>query len=1025
MTHSTKRVWRHALAILALSLALGSGPLTAQNGVLLVQVNGEDGPVAGATVELSYLGQLFSRAVTEPDGSARLIGLPGGTFDVSVQAMGFEISVVEGVRVELDATRTLEVALETMPIELEGITIRSERLQIERENAEFSTVVDEMAMELLPLAHDVKQVVALTPGARAGNVWGGASFQANNYRIDGLSANHPGVGGDLLQPSINWIERIEVRGLGAGAEFGGFQGGLIDIVTKQGTDAFEGTIRTNFENGALNASNLIGTEIGTEVTGRVDVEGEVRGPIVQDRLFYYLSGRHIEEDRHALNHLTLVEGEHSPLLEERSEDMAFGKLTWKPGPTHVLEVSGAYVNVRADNYGVTGYEASGAAHRYTSPTWFVNASWMEVLSTWGIVEARLNHFSRDERHEPYGGRDMPGIRTFALTPPHTAYGNNPFALRSAPSSTSASAMGTFRLHTGTLEHVIKVGGEYTRGGFIDQRIRTGGMTWMPVNRSWFDPSDPATWSHRSSKWIPSQWGGEVDLDADVARAALFAQSAIALGTQIVISPGVRWNRWQGWLTPTTGDRFLAVEDQALDPRVGLTVNLTSDGRFVAKAHWGRYHQDMISQMFDRVAGADVFTNEEFWYYTGEPFTDPTTHFTEAERDAMVAQGLFRRESVVALNETGPVQDYRQPYIDQWLVGLEKRIGSSVKIEALYARRSNRAMVALVDLNRATNYTLFPRVRVFDESGHVLPFSGGSTWLEEVYLPNYVLLERLRCKANADCPDLPGIPGMTYADTLGLTWDPNYVLTTAPDARREFGQFQLTLEVAKPSWGASFSYVRTDLEGNLDNVSGYADPETFGAGQYVHVNEGVNAYGTLENFAEQEAKVSVWGILPWEFRGGLFWTFRSGDHYSPRFRHSGMGFYQYRVNTRVQSGGSSGAVVLDPGDQLDFRLFWPLEGHHVYVGPRGRPTLFRRAIWDLHMERGFPLRGLDLSVSLDLFNAFGNQSVTELNTMVNNGPDYWYYLDRPGGGGVPANQYYKAVLERVQPRTMRIGLIVHF
>ena len=46
-------------------------------------------------------------------------------------------------------------------------------------------------------------------------------------------------------------------------------------------------------------------------------------------------------------------------------------------------------------------------------------------------------------------------------------------------------------------------------------------------------------------------------------------------------------------------------------------------------------------------------------------------------------------------------------------------------------------------------------------------------------------------------------------------------------------------------------------------------------------------------------------------------------------------------------------------------------------------------------------------------------------MVNNGPDYWYYLDKPWRESVPANQYYKAVLERVQPRTMRIGLIVHF
>ncbi|NIQ52235.1 MAG: hypothetical protein GWN71_01735, partial [Gammaproteobacteria bacterium] len=64
---------------------------------------------------------------------------------------------------------------------------------------------------------------------------------------------------------------------------------------------------------------------------------------------------------------------------------------------------------------------------------------------------------------------------------------------------------------------------------------------------------------------------------------------------------------------------------------------------------------------------------------------------------LAEEGLFTRESVVVLNETGPVRDYRQPYVEQWLVGLEKQFGTSVKLEALYARRTNRDMVALVDV----------------------------------------------------------------------------------------------------------------------------------------------------------------------------------------------------------------------------------------------------------------------------------------------------------------------------------------
>ena len=71
--------------------------------------------------------------------------------------------------------------------------------------------------------------------------------------------------------------------------------------------------------------------------------------------------------------------------------------------------------------------------------------------------------------------------------------------------------------------------------------------------------------------------------------------------------------------------------------VGLVIS-----SLVAKAHWGRYHQNLISQMFDRVAGADVFTNEEYWYYTAGDLADPRKTFTVEERDALAAAAVGRR-----------------------------------------------------------------------------------------------------------------------------------------------------------------------------------------------------------------------------------------------------------------------------------------------------------------------------------------------------------------------------------------------
>ncbi len=1013
-------LWPGFLFLLALVFAAPSQG-AAQSGVLMVRVKGPGGPIQNATVEVFFQEAVLRRAGTDEEGMAR-IGLPAGTYTIRVESLGHGVKEFAEIRIEPGRSRGLEVELELAPIAMEGLTVRAARVQIQRENTEFTTQVDEAAIRLLPMTTRAEDLVALTPGARPGHVWGGANFQANSYRVDGLSANHPGMGGDLLQPSIYWIDRMEVRGLGAGAEFGGFQGGLIDVMTKRGTNRFQGAFRTTFENDLLTGTNLVKTEIGTEVTGRVSMEGEVRGPIVTDRLFFFLGGRWVSMDSHALNHLPGDERDHTPFQEEQTEGKFFGKLTWTPSEKHFLEFSGAYTNVEADNYGITGYEGPGAAHRYSSPTWFVNGSLTEFFTDWFVLEAKVNHFSRDERHGAYQGKEVPGIRTFSLTPPYTAFGNAPFTLRSAPSSTSANLQGTFQLRTGELEHTVKVGGEYTRGSFLDQRIRNGGMTWLAANRTQFDAADTETWSAPNSTWVASRWGGEVRLDADVSNAAAYVQSSLSLGSRVVLTPGLRWNQWKGWLTPTSGERFQAVQATGLDPRVGVSVDLTRDGTLVAKAHWGRYHQHLISQMFDRVAGADVFTNEEFWYYSQGPIPTTTTTFTQAQRDALAEEETFVKRGEIILNETGPVQDYKQPYLDQWLIGLEKQVGNWMKFEALYTRRVNKDMVALVDLNRETNYTRYKGVRAFDSSGKPVPYSGGSVYLEELYVPNNLIIERLKCLAEAGSCTLE-VPGYAWGDTVNLSWNPEYVLTTAPDAKREMSQFQLSMEIARPEWGASLSFVATNLEGNLDNVSGYDDPDTYSAGPYVRVNEGVNSYGSLDNFSDREWKISIWGILPWQLRGGAFWTFQSGDHYSPQWRLYGLGFFTYRVGTGAlrQDG-----LTERQGEEIDYQLLSPMEGHNVFVGPRGHWTMERRSNLDIRLERMFRYRGRDLAVSLDVFNVLRSEAITQLNTMVNNGPDYGFRTSYSlFSSGILPNQYYKAAQDRVAPRSFRLGVSAYF
>ena len=108
------------------------------------------------------------------------------------------------------------------------------------------------------------------------------------------------------------------------------------------------------------------------------------------------------------------------------------------------------------------------------------------------------------------------------------------------------------------------------------------------------------------------------------------------------------------------------------------------------------------------------------------------------------------------------------------------------------------------------------------------------------------------------------------------------------------------------------------------------------------------------------------------------------------------------------------------------LLYPLEGHDIYVGPRGKWTLERRNVLDLRLERMFRYRGKELSVSLDMFNVLRNEAITKLNTMVNNGPDYGYRTSYSMfSPGIAPNQYYEAPQERVVPRSVRVGVAAYF
>lgn len=972
-------------------------------------------PIAAADVSVSRGTGSPSRASTDAGGGWRITHLAPGDWLVSVRRVGYRPASVPA-RIAGGASTRLTITLEPVPFLLDSLIASAPALRISTTSTELGTRLTVDEISVLPTTVDVRQLVQLTPGARPNQIWGGAGDQANAYLLDGTLVNHVGVGGVFFLPSPSWIESFEVRGLGAGAELGNFQGGLVDVVTLNGGNVLEGRFRSSFESHRFNGSNLVPEEVGRELSHRRELDGQLRGPLLRDKLHFALFGHLIDEEERIPNQLPGTDAEFTAAAPATRDVRWLGKLSWKPGRQDDLQWSLMGRHLHGDRVGQTGFETPEATERLRDWSLTGSLAWKRVWSARSTFEVRAGGYLARQRQEPYGGELAPGVETFTTASLVPRYGNAPFLTRAEPVSLSLSARWHRRGRVAGLEHELIAGGELVRGGWMFDRRRSAGMTWQPWPSAGFHSENPATWPGSPFAWMPEKtigtlWGGEVRLDSEVSSDALFLQDHIRVTRWLRINPGLRYGWWSGSLTPLSGPQFTAVRDQALEPRLGLIADLDGKGGFVAKAHFGRYHQSMFASLFDRVEGADVFSDQERWSYLGTPPATRQTAFTRAQRDDLAASGVFRLEERIGLNQVGRVENYRQPYVDQGILALERSFGGRWKAGLIYVHRRNRNQVALVDRNIASNYTIIENVVVRDRLPVPLYLNDEPLVLEKLALSNRdVIRVWNQIKAGALPLEHPTQlmfpPGMSFAQLDALRYEPDFVLTTVPKARRHFDQLQVAVDARYRSWWAGGSFVLTFLTGNFNAISGADDYSTGGPGPFVRLNEQFNFEGSLANQSRFEGKLHAGALLPFRLKGGMFFSIAGGDRVTPTLT----------ISTLVTQFA---LVVPDPEQPtvLEAKPFAPqllasINGERMFLLPRGSYRFETRASLDLHLERTVAVGRRELELTLDGFNVLGDRSISAIETNVNSTV------------GIFSHDYGRA-RARVAPRTLRIGGGIRF
>src|SRR5579864_1533166 len=283
--------------------------------------------VANATVTITNVATGLARTATSSEiGEFTAPDLPNGTYRIVVQAPNFMESVVEKVEVHVASTALVNVQLK-LGSASEQVTVEANAIHVQTDSAQLGEVVLGQQVKDLPLnGRNFVELTQMQPGVSSARTFdavgkglkGGVNFavngnsMANNlFIVDGASNNDVGSNRTILiYPSLDSIAEFKMVRNAYGPEYGQAAGGVINIVTKNGTNQWHGGVFYSGRNDKLdaydwfsaqNAVNDRRANIFNPVTGSVysspnqdkpilrhnDWGYNIGGPIKKDKLFFF------------------------------------------------------------------------------------------------------------------------------------------------------------------------------------------------------------------------------------------------------------------------------------------------------------------------------------------------------------------------------------------------------------------------------------------------------------------------------------------------------------------------------------------------------------------------------------------------------------------------------------------------------------------------------------------------------------------------------------------------------------------
>ena len=232
--------------------------------------------------------------------------LDPATYELTIQKDGFRSVSRAGIKLDVAQVATLNFVLEVGAVN-ETVDVSAQAPMLDSGSASLSQVIETKQLVELPLnGRNAYSFATLVPGVRASASFtqtaydmyndqfvsiNGSRPNQNQFLMDGGSNTTAGFNGPGVYPSVDMVQEYKVQTNNFSAEFGNTSGGVVNVVTKSGTNQFHGVLYEFLRNNKLNANDFFNNRAGNpQAPFRFNqFGGTLGGPVIKNRTFFFFA----------------------------------------------------------------------------------------------------------------------------------------------------------------------------------------------------------------------------------------------------------------------------------------------------------------------------------------------------------------------------------------------------------------------------------------------------------------------------------------------------------------------------------------------------------------------------------------------------------------------------------------------------------------------------------------------------------------------------------------------------------------